>query len=141
MSRAYPIAVAVCGALLVVAAILPWAGIEASSDLLGGSVAHNVRGVDDQAGVYTLVAGLAAAVLGVAGLLGPRWLTALAAIPGLVALVVLIVFVTDPGESLSVDLGGLLSIEPVLRPGWFVALAAALAVTVLSPLSLVKRRA
>lgn len=141
MSRAYPIAVAGCGALLVVAAILPWAGIEASSDLLGGSVAHDVRGVDDQAGVYTLVAGLAAAVLGVAGLLGRPWLTALAAVPGLAALVVLIVFVTDPGESLSVDLGGLLSIEPVLRPGWFVALAAALAVTVLAPLSLVKRRA
>lgn len=138
--RGYPLAVAACGALLVVAAILPWAGLQASSDLLGGSVAQDMRGVDDSAGVTALVAGLVAAVLGVAGAVGRRWLAGLAVVPGLAALVMLIVFVSSPGDRFSLDLGKVLSIEPVLRPGWFAALAAALAVTVFSVLSLVRLR-
>lgn len=138
--RGSPLAVAACGALLVVAAILPWAGLQASSDLIGGSVASDMRGVDDQTGLVALVAGLLAAVLGVAGAVGRRWIAALALVPGAAALVALIMFVSSPGDRFSVDLGGLLSIEPVLRPGWFAALAAALALTVFAALSVVRRR-
>ncbi len=141
--RAYALAVAAAGALLVVSAILPWAGLEARSDLLGAGVSHEVRGVDDGRGVLILVAGLAALALGTAGLLARPWIAALAALPGGLAAGLLVIFVTDPGgagDRLSVDLGGVLSVEPVIRYGWFAALAAAVAVVLSAVLTLGRSR-
>ncbi|MFI6294382.1 hypothetical protein ACIBEJ_22520 [Nonomuraea sp. NPDC050790] len=142
--RGYALAVVAAGALLVVCAILPWAGLSARSDLIGAGVVRTVRGIDDAFGVYTLIAGLVAAGFGVAGLLtGRRPWAGLAALPGGVAAAVLVLFVTDPrgaGDRISVDLGGFLAIEPVLQYGWFAALGSALAVVVLAILSLLPRR-
>ncbi|MFC7720154.1 hypothetical protein [Nonomuraea recticatena] len=136
--RGLAVAVVLTGLLLSFTALLPWAGVDARLDLLGAGLSQDVRGVDDPFGVYTLVAGLAAAVLGAAGALRGRLLTALAALPGAAACVLLVVYVADPrgiADRVSVDLG-MLSIEPGLRAGWFAALAAALAVTVLALLCL-----
>ncbi|WP_431898229.1 hypothetical protein [Nonomuraea sp. bgisy101] len=140
--RGVAVAVVLAGLLLALSALFPWAGIDARLEVLGAGVSQDVRGVDDPFGVYTLVAGLAAAALGVAGLLRGRLLTALAVLPGLVAAVLLVMYVADPrgiGDRVSVDLG-VLSIEPGLRPGWFAALAAALAVTTLALLALTRPR-
>lgn len=140
--RGYALAVAAAGALLVVCAVLPWAGIEARSDLLGGGLSHDVRGVDDGLGVSTLIAGLAALVLGVAGLVGRPWIAALAVVPGGLAAVLLVRFAADPrgvGERVSLDLGRILSVEPVIRYGWFAALAGALAVVLFAVLTLLRR--
>ncbi|GAA2862026.1 hypothetical protein [Nonomuraea rubra] len=139
--RGYPLAVAAAGALLVFCAVLPWAAVQATSSLIAGGVVSDIRGIDDPLGVYTLVAGLVALGCGLAGLLSshPR-LAALAAVPGGVALVVLVRFVIAGGGNLrdriSFDLGGLLSIEPVIRFGWFAALGCALVLVVLSVLTL-----
>ncbi|NUS07188.1 MAG: hypothetical protein HOV97_32045 [Nonomuraea sp.] len=142
--RGTALAVAVVAALLVCAAIMPWAGIEARSDLIGGGVSNDVRGIDVDKGVYTLIAGLAALGLGVAGLLGGRpKIAALAVIPGALATLLLVMFVSDPrnlGDRLSIDLGNLLSIEPVIRFGWFAALACSIAIVILSMLTLIRRR-
>lgn len=141
--RGYAFAIAVAGALLVVCAILPWAGTEARSDLLGGGLIDDVRGIDDQFGVYTLIAGLVSLGLGVTGLLSRPMAAVLAVVPGLVATVVLVMFVADPrgiSDRVSIDLGRFLSIEPVIRYGWFAALACALAVVALSLASLTRRR-
>lgn len=138
--RGLAVAVVLSGLLLAFTALLPWAGIDARFDLLGAGLSQDVRGVDDPFGVYTLVAGLAAAAFGVAGLLRGRFLTALAALPGATACALLVVYVADPrgiGDRVAVDLG-VLSIEPGLRAGWFAALAAALAVTVLALLCLTR---
>jgi len=43
-------------------------------------------------------------------------------------------------ERVSIDLGRLLSVEPVIRFGWFAALASALAVIVLAVATLVRRQ-
>ncbi|MEU5860490.1 MULTISPECIES: hypothetical protein [unclassified Nonomuraea] len=141
--RGAALAVAVAAALLVLTAIMPWAGIEARSDLLGGGVSDDVRGIDVSTGLYTLLAGLAALALGVTGLLGGRpRVAALAVIPGALATLLLVMFVADPGrigDRLSIDLGRLLSVEPVIRFGWFAALACSLAIVVLSVLTLVRR--
>lgn len=140
--RGYALAVAAAGALLAVSAILPWAGIEARSDLLGAGVTQDVRGVDDSLGVFTLVAGLVALALGTAGLLARPWIAALAAVPGGLAAALLVVFVTDPGgagDRIAFDLGGVLSVAPVIRYGWFAALAAALAVVLCAVLTLTRR--
>ncbi|MFD1937282.1 hypothetical protein ACFSKW_38015 [Nonomuraea mangrovi] len=140
--RGVAVAVVLAGLLLALSALFPWAGIDARLEVLGAGVSQDVRGVDDPFGVYTLVAGLAAAALGVAGLLRGRLLTALAVLPGLVAAVLLVMYVADPrgiGDRVFVDLG-VLSIEPGLRPGWFAALAAALAVTTLALLALTRPR-
>lgn len=125
--------------------VLPWAGVEATSSLIPGAVADDVRGIDDPYGVYTLMAGLVVLGCGLAGLLSafPR-LAALAAVPAGVAMVTLLRFVTVGGggslrDRISFDLGGLLSIEPVLRFGWFAALGCALAAVVLSALALFRR--
>lgn len=143
--RGTALAVAVAAALLVCAAIMPWAGIEARSDLIGGGVSHDVRGIDVSTGVYTLIAGLAALGLGVAGVLGGRpRIASLAVIPGALATLLLVMFVSNPGtigDRLSIDLGNLLSIEPVIRFGWFAALACSVAIVVLSVLALTRRRA
>ncbi|MEU8248451.1 hypothetical protein [Nonomuraea sp. NPDC048916] len=138
--RGYPFAVTVAAALLVFCAILPWAGVEASSDLIGGAVSHDVRGTDDGFGVYTLIAGMAALAFGLAGLMTRPWIAALAALPGALATLMLVLYVTDPagvGERISVDLGRVLSVEPVIRYGWFAALASSLALIVFALLSLV----
>ncbi|WP_176992956.1 hypothetical protein [Nonomuraea jiangxiensis] len=140
--RGYALAVAVAGALLVCCAVLPWAGIEARSELLGGGVADDVRGIDDTLGVYTLVAGLAALACGLAGALGRPRIAALAAVPGALAVPALVMFVSGGSglrDRVSIQLGDLLSIEPVIRLGWFAALASALAVVVLSLLTLFRR--
>ncbi|MET9337472.1 MULTISPECIES: hypothetical protein [unclassified Nonomuraea] len=140
--RGVAAAVVLAGLLLALSALLPWAGIDARLDVLGAGISQEMRGVDDPFGVYTLVAGLAAAAFGLAGLLRGRLLTALAALPGTAAAVLLVVYVADPrgiGDRVSVDLG-VLSIEPGLRPGWYAALAAALAVTALALLALPRPR-
>lgn len=124
-------------------AVLPWAGIEARSDLIRGGLSSDIRGVDDSFGVCALVAGLVALACGMAGVLARPRIAALAVVPGALATLVLVRFVTEmPGlpDRISVDLGGLLSIEPVIRWGWFAALASALAVTVLAVLALVRRQ-
>ncbi|MFE3449139.1 hypothetical protein ACFXJ8_09405 [Nonomuraea sp. NPDC059194] len=141
--RGVAVAVILAGMLLALTALLPWAGVDARLEALGAGISQDVRGVDDPFGVYTLVAGLAAAALGVAGLLRGRLLTALAALPGLAAAVLLVVYVADArgiADRVSVDLG-VLSIEPGLRPGWYAALGAALAVTALALLALPRPRA
>ncbi|WP_157247996.1 hypothetical protein [Nonomuraea typhae] len=138
----YALAVIVAGAVLVVCAILPWAGVEARVDLLGAGVAKDVRGVDGSLGVYTLLAGLVAVVLGAAGLMTGKPWAVLAALPGLAAMVLLVTFVAAPqglADRVSVDLG-VLSIAPVIRFGWFGALASALAVVAFGVLSWPRRR-
>ncbi|MEO3802639.1 hypothetical protein [Nonomuraea sp. B1E8] len=140
--RGAPLGVVIAGALLMSCAVLPWAGVEARSELIGGAIADDVRGVDAAAGVYTLVAGLAALACGFAGVLGRPRLAALAAVPGGAAVVVLVSFVTGDRslrDRVSVDLGDLLSIEPVIRFGWFAALASAVAVILLAVVALVRR--
>jgi hypothetical protein len=140
--RGYALAVVIAAALLVFCAILPWAGLEARSDLIGVGASDNLRGIDDDFGVYTLVAGLAALALGIAGLLGRPKIAALAVVPGALATVVLVLFVTDASgirDRVSIDLGTLLSVEPVIRFGWFAALACSIAVVVLSVLTLIRR--
>ncbi|WP_344858672.1 hypothetical protein [Planomonospora alba] len=127
--RTAQVGVVATGALLVVAAFLPWAGVRADIAVLG-SLSESVRGVDDWSGVLTLVAGIAAVVIGVAG--GERPFTALAALPGAVTVAVLLVFLSDPqgrGRNASFSVGDLVRVEPTVEYGWFVALAAALAVT------------
>ncbi|WP_336204744.1 hypothetical protein [Nonomuraea sp. LPB2021202275-12-8] len=141
--RGYALAVVLAGAMLVFCAILPWAGVEARSELIGGGVSNDIRGIDDVFGVYTLVSGLAALGCGVAGLLTRPRVAALAVLPGAVAALVLVLFVTDSAgirDRISIDLGRLLSIEPVIRYGWFAALTSAVAVVVLAVLALVRRR-
>ena len=116
------------GLVLTGCVFLPWARIEARIEQLGRGVSQDVRGIDSAAGLYTLVAGLAAIAFGVAGLVGRRFFAILATVPGAAALLALITFVTSRsglGSRLSVDLG-VLRIEPILRPGWFLAAAAAL---------------
>ncbi|MGW4801434.1 hypothetical protein ACWEPC_54350, partial [Nonomuraea sp. NPDC004297] len=93
--RGHALAVTAAGALLVFCSVLPWAGVEATSSLIPGAVADDVRGIDDPYGVYTLMAGLVVLGCGLAGLLSafPR-LAALAAVPAGVAMVTLLRFVT-----------------------------------------------
>lgn len=78
----YALAVVVAGLLLAFCAILPWAGIEARSDLIGTGVTKNVRGIDDPFGVYVLICGLLAVACGVGGAVTRKPLAALALIPG-----------------------------------------------------------
>ncbi|WP_433439847.1 hypothetical protein [Nonomuraea sp. CA-141351] len=140
--RGYALAVVVAGALLVFCAVLPWAGLEVKSDLIGGGLANDVRGIDDRFGVYTLVAGLVALGCGIAGLLTRPRVAALAALPGAAAVAVLVLFMTDGSglrDRISVDLGDVLSIGPVVKFGWFAALGCSVAVVVLSVLALVRR--
>ncbi|MBG0816003.1 hypothetical protein [Planomonospora sp. ID82291] len=128
-NRIAPVGVIAGGALLVVAAFLPWAGVRADIAVLG-SLSQNVRGVDDWSGILALIGGTMAAVIGVAG--GDRPFTALAALPGAVTTAVLLVFLSDPqgrGRNASFTVGDLVRVEPTVEYGWFVALAAALAVT------------
>ncbi|MEV0232338.1 hypothetical protein [Nonomuraea sp. NPDC050786] len=140
--RGYALGVVVAGALLVGCAVLPWAGLEVRSDLIGGGLADDIRGIDDRFGVYTLVAGLVALGCGVAGLLTRPRVAALAALPGAAAVAVLVLFMTDGSglrDRISVDLGEVLSIGPVVKFGWFAALACSVAVVVLSVLALLRR--
>ncbi|GAA2303855.1 hypothetical protein GCM10010149_61790 [Nonomuraea roseoviolacea subsp. roseoviolacea] len=141
--RGYALAVSVAAALLVLCAVLPWAGIEARSEVIGGGLTSDVRGVDAGLGVFTLVAGLVALALGVAGLLGRRpWVAALAALPGAFATVLLVMFAADPGGvtgRVSLDLGGMLSVGPVIRYGWFAALASSLALVLFAVLAAARR--
>lgn len=148
--RGLPLAVTAAGALLVICAVLPWAGLRAGSGLVGGlltgmtggTLTSEVRGVDDVYGVGTLVAGLAAVACGVAGLRGRPRLAALAVLPGGAAVLLVVLFVTEGNrlrDRISIRLGDLLSIEPVITFGWFAALASAVAVTVLAVLALLRR--
>ncbi|MFC4005696.1 hypothetical protein ACFOY2_00580 [Nonomuraea purpurea] len=140
--RGPALAVVAAGALLVCCAVLPWAGLEARSDILGGGVASDIRGIDDAFGLYTLIAGLAALACGLAGVLTRPRLAALAAVPGGVAVVVLVLFLTQGNglrDRISVQLGDWLSIAPVIRGGWFGAMACALAVVVLAIVALLRR--
>ncbi|NRQ35633.1 hypothetical protein HII36_27920 [Nonomuraea sp. NN258] len=140
--RGYALAVVIAGALLVFCAVLPWAGVEARSDLIGGGVSSDVRGVDDRLGVYTLIAGIAVLAFGVVGLLTRPRLAALAVVPGALAVLVLVMFIGTPrglGDRVTIEVGTLLTVEPVLRFGWFAALASAVAVIVVSVLAVVKR--
>ncbi|MEQ4724797.1 hypothetical protein, partial [Nonomuraea sp. B19D2] len=108
----------------------------------GGALANDVRGIDDRFGVYTLLAGLVSLGFGVAGLLTRPRIAALAALPGAAAVAVLVLFMTDGGglrDRISVDLGEMLSIGPVVKFGWFAALGCSVAVVVLSVLALVRR--
>lgn len=141
--RGYALAVTAAGALLVFCAVLPWAGLQATSSLIGGGVANDVRGIDDPFGVYTLMAGMVTLGCGLAGMVARPRLAALAVIPGGLALVVLVMFISGDGgglrDRISLNLGELLSIEPVIRFGWFGALACALAIVLLSVLALFRR--
>ncbi|MGN9837974.1 hypothetical protein ACTMTI_07620 [Nonomuraea sp. H19] len=140
--RGYALAVSVAGALLVCCAILPWAGLEARSALIGGGVANDMRGIDDAFGVYTLLAGLLALACGLAGVLTRPRLAALALVPGAAAVLVVVMFVTHGSglqDRISIDLGEVLSIAPVIRIGWFAALACSVAVVVLAALALFRR--
>jgi hypothetical protein len=142
LGRGPAIAVLAAGVLLTICAILPWAGIQATSSLIGAGVASDVRGIDDPLGVYTLLAGLAALGCGVAGLIAHPRLAALAIAPGVVAVFVLVSYVAGSDglrNRVSIHLGDLLSIEPVIRPGWFAALACAVATVLLSVVALVRR--
>lgn len=139
--RGYALGVVAAGALLVFCAVLPWAALQATSSLIGGGLASDVRGIDDTFGVYTLVAGLVAVGCGLAGMFSYPRLTALAVVPGGVAVLVLVMFVTDGSglqDRVSIDLGELLSIEPVIRFGWFAALGCAVALVFLSILALLR---
>ncbi|GAA3624007.1 hypothetical protein GCM10022419_132070 [Nonomuraea rosea] len=140
--RGNAISVGVAGALLTVCAILPWAGLEARSSIIGGAVASSVRGVDDAFGVYTLIAGLVALACGLIGALAHPRLAALAVLPGAAGVLALVLFVTEGSgiqDRFTIDLGNLLSVEPVIRFGWFAALASSVAVVVLGVLALVRR--
>ncbi|TMR10840.1 hypothetical protein ETD86_37900 [Nonomuraea turkmeniaca] len=139
--RGHALAVSAAGALLVFCAVLPWAGLEAKIGLIGGGVSADVRGIDDAFGVYALVAGLVALACGLAGLLAHPRLAALAVVPGAVAVLAVVMFVTEGSgvqDRISFDLG-LLSVAPVIRFGWFAALACSLGVVVLSVLALFRR--
>ncbi|MEU4572852.1 hypothetical protein ACBI99_26265 [Nonomuraea sp. ATR24] len=139
--RLHAFAVMLAGGLLIFCVVLPWAGTQATSDLVGAGLSRDVRGIDDASGVWTLLAGLAAAGCGLAGLIGRPRVAALAALPGALAAVVLVLFVTGSAglpDRVSIDLG-FLSIEPVIRYGWFAALGASLAVVVLAVLALFRR--
>ncbi|MFC4059464.1 hypothetical protein ACFOWE_14245 [Planomonospora corallina] len=128
-SRIAPVGVIATGALLVVAAFLPWAGVRADVVVIG-SFSESVRGVDDWSGVLALFSGAAAVIIGIAG--RERPFTALAALPGAITVAVLLVFLSDPqgrGRSASLAIGDIVRVEPTIEYGWFVALAAALAVT------------
>ncbi|SDJ34090.1 hypothetical protein SAMN05421874_101493 [Nonomuraea maritima] len=146
--RGLPLAVTAAGALLVFCAVLPWAGLRATSGLVGGlltgmtsALTSEVRGVDDVYGVCTLIAGLAAVACGVAGLRGRPRLAALAVLPGGAAVLLVVLFVTEGSrrDRISIRLGDLLAIEPVIAFGWFAALASAVTVTVLAVLALLRR--
>lgn len=135
----YVLAVAATGVLLVISTLLPWAGVEARSDIIGGGLSDDMRGIDGSYGIYTLVAGLAVVAFGVAGLMGRRRLAALAVLPAALAVLVLVMFLSDSTGGASLDFGRLLSIEPVIRFGWYAALASALAATLTSLLTLRRR--
>ncbi|SEL70000.1 hypothetical protein [Nonomuraea pusilla] len=140
--RGYALSVVLAGALLAFCAVLPWAGVEARSAVIGGAISSDVRGIDDAAGLWTLAAGLAVLAAGVAGLLSRPRVAALAALPAVLAAVLLVRFAAAPrqiGDRLSLDLGGLLSVQPVIRIGWYAALATAVAAVVLSVLALTRR--
>ncbi|WP_049573196.1 hypothetical protein [Nonomuraea sp. SBT364] len=142
--RLFAVAIMLAGGLLVFCAVLPWAGLQATSELVGAGVTRDVRGIDDTFGVWTLIAGLVAIAFGLAGLLTRPRVAALAALPGALATLVLVLFVTDSAgfqDRVSIDLGRFLSIEPVIRYGWFAALASSLAVVLLALLALARRRA
>ncbi|MFI7707030.1 hypothetical protein [Nonomuraea sp. NPDC049480] len=135
------LSVTVTGALLVVCAVLPWAGTEAKIGLFGSGVTTDVRGIDDAFGVYALVAGLVAVACGLAGLLAHPRLAALAVVPGAVAVPAVVMFMTQGGgvqDRISIDLG-VLSVAQVIRLGWFAALACSLGVIVLGALALFRR--
>ncbi|GIH77541.1 hypothetical protein [Planobispora longispora] len=145
--RALPIALVAAGALLVVAAFLPWAGFKADIVFVG-SVSERIRGVDDWSGVLALISGVVATALGamaatgVAGAANGRRLTALATLPGAITALILMIFLSDPqgrAENASIDIGGLVKVQPTVEYGWFVALAAALAVAALGITALVRR--
>lgn len=136
--RRYAAGVTLAGAALVVCAVLPWSGVRASSALLG-AITSDTRGIDDMLGVYALLAGLAALGCGVAGLFARPRFAAVAAVPGALAMVVLVMFVSGPADRVSVELGGLLSIEPVIRYGWYASLASAFGVVLMAVLALVRR--
>ncbi|MDA0636300.1 hypothetical protein OUY22_23000 [Nonomuraea sp. MCN248] len=141
-SRGYAAGIALAGAALVLCAVLPWSGVQASSSVIGGTISSDTRGIDDVLGVYALLAGLAALGCGLAGLMARPRLAALAAVPGGLAMLVLVMFVSDPrgpADRVSLDLGELLSVEPVIRYGWYAALAAAFAVVLMAVLALVRR--
>ncbi|MBG0828943.1 hypothetical protein HS041_14305 [Planomonospora sp. ID67723] len=139
--RTLPVAVIVAGALLVVTAFLPWAGIRADIVVIG-SVSERIRGVDDWPGVLAMVSGTVAAALGVMAVMNDRRFTALAALPGAITVLVLLVFLSDPqgrAESASIDIGGLVRVQPTVEYGWFAALAAALALSMLGIAALLRR--
>jgi hypothetical protein len=139
--RGHALAVSLAGALLVVCAILPWAGVEAKIDLIGSGLTTSVRGVDDAFGLYALVAGLVAVACGLAGLLAHPRLAALAIIPGVVAVPAVVMFVTEGSgvqDRISIDLG-VLSVAQAIQFGWFAALACSLLIVVLGTLALFRR--
>lgn len=138
----YAAAITLAGAALALCAVLPWSGVQASSAVIRGAISSDTRGVDDLLGVCALLAGVLALACGIAGLMVRPRLAALAALPGAAALVTLVMFVAGPrgpADRVSLDLGGLLSVEPVIRYGWYAALASAFAVVLLAVLSLARR--
>ena len=137
--RGFAFGVVVAGALLMVCAVLPWAGVEARSEFIGSGISNDMRGVDQSYGIYTMVAGLAALAFGAAGLVNRRWLASLAAIPGALAVLVLVMFLSNSSGSASLEFGRLLSVEPVIRFGWYAALASSVAVILTALLSLIRR--
>lgn len=134
--RASAGAVMLAGGLLTLSTTAPWTALEAGvGSLFGGGFHSAARGLEDPLGRYTLLAGLAATALGLAGLLtGRRRLTAAAALPGAGAVALVVAYLTGR-DDLTFDLG-FLSVGSTLRPGWYAALGCALAVVLFAVLAL-----
>ncbi|MEV0585951.1 hypothetical protein [Nonomuraea sp. NPDC050310] len=136
--RTSAFAVALAGGLLVLSTTTPWMAVEAGVGLFRGGLSATTRGLEDPLGLYTLLAGLAAAALGVAGLLTRRrWLTALAALPGAGATALVVSYVAGRSD-VGLDLG-YITVGSVLRPGWYGALGCALAVVLFAVLAISRR--
>lgn len=141
-SRGYAAGITLAGAVLALCAVLPWSGVRAGSAIIGGAITSDTRGIDDLLGVYALLAGVAAIGCGITGMLARPRLAAVAAVPGALAMLALVMFVSSPrgpADRVSLDVGELLSVEPVIRYGWYAALASAFAVVLLAVLTLVRR--
>lgn len=133
--------VVLAGAGLAVSPLLPWAGVRAEVPLLGRGLGVSVLGFEDASGWFVFAAGVAAAVLGVAGILTGRAITGFALIPGTAGTLALAVFLNRPGRlmDLSVTISGLVRVQPQVEYGWFVGLGASILVSGLATVTLFRR--
>ncbi|MEV5409458.1 hypothetical protein AB0K60_11565 [Thermopolyspora sp. NPDC052614] len=134
--------VILAGAGLAVSPLLPWAGVRAEVPVLGRGLGTSVLGFDDAAGWFVCVAGVVAAVLGVAGLTHGRAFTGFAIVPGAAGALALAVFINRPERllDLSVTIAGLVRVGPRIEYGWFVGLGASILINVLAAIALFRRQ-